>query len=277
MSRVFHRIACALVAAMVLFGFEEARAAERLPRQLDGVTVDEHLGASLDMTTEFQNQEGRIVQLREFFGDGKPVLLTLNYYRCPTLCTLQLNALNEGLQGLGWKPGDQFRIVTISIDANEGPKLAAAKRESYLSMLGMGNVDWTFLVGKEESIKRVAQTVGFGFKYDAAQDQYAHPLVLTFLTGEGKIARYLYGAEYSPRDLKFALMETSQGRAGSVADKLILSCFHYDSTVGAYAPFAMGIMRIAGAITALLVMIVLVFLWRADLLNSSHAKKEAVL
>jgi len=241
-----------------------AVAEEPLPRQLEGVGLTERLDTFVDKSTPLIDHEGRGVTLGDYLRDGKPVLLTLNYYRCTSLCNLQLNALTEGLRGLGWKPGEQFRILTISIDHREQPDLAKGKRASYLSLLGRGEVDWTFLVGSEASVRKIADEVGYGFKYDKEQDQFAHPAVLTFLSPGGKISRYLYGVEYAPRDLKFALMEASEGRVGSTADRIILSCFHYDPSLGAYGPFAMGIMRLGGVLTLFVLAVMLATLWRRE-------------
>jgi protein SCO1/2 len=247
--------------AIVLATPRASRAAELLPRKLQGVTVEEHLGQRADLAAPFTDHQGRPASLRTYLAEGKPVLLTLNYYGCTMLCNLQLNALIKGLRGMDWTPGDQFRIVTVSIDHREGATLARDKRAAYLKALGRGEVDWSFLTGSEASIRRVAGSVGFGFAYDKEQDQYAHPLVLTFLSPEGKISRYLYGLEYTPRDIKFALLEAAQGKVGSTVERLILSCFHYDATSGRYGPFALGIMRLGGAVTVLVLGLLLLGLW----------------
>lgn len=263
-----------LVAVIALMMPAVGHAAEPAPPQLQGIGVDEHLERLVDQQLEFTDQEGRHVRLGDYLKDGLPVLLTLNYYRCPSLCNLQLNALTEGLRGLSWTPGKNFRIVTVSIDHREKPDIARAKRASYLKMLGRGEVDWTFLVGSERSVQQLADAVGYRYRYDAQQDQFAHPLVITFLSPKGAVARYLYGMEYAPRDLKFAIMEASEGRAGSPADKLILSCFHYDATVGAYGPFAMGIMRVGAAFTVLAMLVFAFVLWRKD--RSHRRLREAL-
>lgn len=241
-----------------------ARAAERLPKELEGITVTEHLGQKANVNQTFTDATGKKVQLRDYFDGKRPVLLTLNYYRCPMLCNLQLNALTEGMRGLQWTPGQQYRVVTISIDDRETPDLARGKRATHLQMLGRGDVDWAFLVGDKDAIRAVADSVGFGYRYDPDGDQWAHPAVATFLSPDGTITRYLYGLEYPSRDLKFALMEASQGRVGSTVDKLILSCFHYDAANGSYAPFAFGIMRLGAIATVVALGGLLLLLWRHD-------------
>lgn len=228
------------------------------------VSVDETLGGYLDMDLAFVDHDGKQVRLGDYFDGERPVLVTLNYYRCPTLCNLQLNALTRTLEAFAWTPGEQYRIVTVSIDPRENAELAANKRASHLDALGRGDVDWNFLTGDAAQVMMLAAQLGIGYAYDAEQDQYAHPAVLMFISPEGKVARYLYGLEYNPNDLKFALMEAAEGRVGSPVDKLILSCFHYDATLGEYGPFAMGIMRLGGAGMVLIVGIPLIIVWRRE-------------
>jgi protein SCO1/2 len=255
--------ALALLASLALS--TPAGAVERLPRQLEGITIAEKLGRRAALDARFTDHRGRAVRLRDYLDGERPVLLTLNYYRCTTLCSVQLNILTRALRGLEWTPGENFRIVTVSIDHRERPPLAAGKRRSYLEQLGRGQqVDWSFLVGAKDQIRALARSVGFGYRYDPEQDQWAHPAAAIFLSPDGKIVRYLYGLEYRSRDLKFAIMEAAEGKVGSVVDRVILSCFHYDATAGRYGPFAFGIMRLGGVITLLLLGGLLAVLWRRE-------------
>lgn len=238
------------------------------------MTVVEKLNESLDLELPFIDHDGKPVKLADFFDGERPVLLTLNYYRCKMLCNLQLNALTKGLKGLDWAPGENFKIVTVSIDPRETADLAKSKRQSHLGELGHGDdVDWNFLVGTEQNIGKLADTVGFGFRYDPEQDQYAHVPAIFFVSPEGRVARYLYGLEYVPRDLKFALVEASEGRVGSTIDKILLSCFHYDETIGAYGPFAFGIMRIGAALAVLVLGSMLIVFWKRE--RTQMRTKEA--
>lgn len=242
-----------------------AQAAEQLPQELEGVTVVEHLGQTVDPELSFTDHTGATVTMGELLQGDVPVLLTLNYYTCETLCSVQLNALLSGLKELDWTPGERFRIVTVSIDPKETPDLAASKRDGYLAAYGRGDaVDWQFLVAEEDQIEALARTVGFGFKYDPRTGQYAHPAVLTFLAPDGTVARYVYGATYDARDLRFALMEAAAGRLGSPVDKLILSCFRYDETVGRYTPFAFGVMRLGGVATLVVMTGLGIVLWSRE-------------
>jgi protein SCO1/2 len=240
-------------------------AAEESPiPELDGVTIVEHLGDTLDTSLQFVDHAGARVALADFLDGERPVLLTLNYYRCTMLCNLQLNALVRGLKALEWAPGENFRAVTVSIDPTDSAEVAEGKRASYLEELGRGDVDWTFLTGEEPQIRALAASVGFGYRYIEEEDQYAHAPAVFFLSPDGKVARYLYGLEYPARDLKFAIMEAAEGRVGSPVDKIILSCFHYDASLGAYGPFAFGIMRLGGSLTIVLLGAFLGIYWRRE-------------
>lgn len=242
----------------------ESRANQLMSPEANQVAVDEMLGGYLDMDLAFVDQDGKQVRLGDYFDGERPVLVTLNYFRCPTLCNLQLNALTRTLEAFDWTPGEQYRIVTVSIDPRETSELAGKKRATHLEALGRGDVDWNFLTGDALQIRMLAAQLGIGYAYDAEQDQYAHPAVLMFISPEGKVARYLYGLEYNVSDVKFALMEAAEGRVGSPVDKLILSCFHYDASLGEYGPFAMGIMRLGGAATVLILGVPLIIVWRRE-------------
>lgn len=241
-----------------------------LSPEANEIDVDEQLGADLELGLSFVDHTGKDVTLADYVKGDKPVLLTLNYYRCPVLCNIQLNGLTEALGRMEWTPGDEhFRVVTVSIDPREDTELARAKRATHLESLGKGDdVDWNFLTGDAGQIRLLAAQLGISYAYDAEQDQYAHPPVVMFISPDGKIARYVYGLMYEPRDIKFGLIEAGEGRVGSTMDKLILSCFHYDASLGKYGPFAFGIMRIGGALTILAMGIFLGVWWRRDRLRS---------
>jgi protein SCO1/2 len=241
-----------------------AHAAEPLPPQLADVAIAEHLDRQVDLDAAFVDHRGHRVRLRDYLKPDKPLLLTLNYYRCPMLCNLQLNALARALRELGWLAGREFELLTISINPREGWQLAQAKRASYLRLLRRPGAEWHFLVGEQRSIDAVANAVGFRFRWLPEQQLYAHPAAIFFLSPQGRVARYLYGLDYAPRPIKLALIEAAAGRVGSTIDRLVLSCFHYDPKTGRYTPFAVGIMRLAGLATALLLGATLLALWRRE-------------
>lgn len=263
--RLLHNVSIALL-AFVGFACAMPAAAQQLPRELQGVDVIEHLGEYVDLDVPFVDEQGNAVKLRDYFATDRSVILTLNYYNCPMLCSMQLNALIDGLRELAWAPGQNYRVVTISIDPREGPELAAAKREAYLESLGRGdNVEWSFLTGTEASIRSVSDQVGFGYRYVREIDEYAHPAAIFVLSPEGRISRYLYGLQYRPFDLRMAIMEAGEGKVGTTVDRIILSCFHYDSSSNSYAVFAFGVMRISGVLSVILLGGFLGLLWIRDM------------
>lgn len=237
-----------------------------VPEAMQAISVDERLGQAVDPELRFLDAEGRSVRLGDYLQGDRPVLLTMNYYGCATLCSVQLNAVVAGLRDLDWTAGREFRMVTVSIDPDDDVALARAKQQAYLDVYGRPGAHWDFLVGEQAQIEALAQQVGFGYRYDPVQDQYAHAAAIMLLSPDGKVARYLYGVQYSGRDLRFGLMEAAAGRVGSVADRLLLSCFHYDANLGRYGLFAQGLMRLGGVVAVLAFAGIGIVLWRQELL-----------
>jgi protein SCO1/2 len=246
---------------------ERADPTEPPPKQLASVEVREHLGAQVPRTLGFKDEHGRAVTLGQYFDGKHPVILTFNYSNCPMLCSLMLNGLVQGLKQLGYTPGKEFRIVTVSIDHDETPEKALKTQHRYLTEYGRPEASdgWHFLTGTETDVKAYAQALGFGYAYDEARKEYAHPSAMAVASPDGHIVRYLYGIEYPPSKLKLALLEAAQGKVGNPFDRLILYCFHYDATEGRYAPVAANVMRVGAAISVVLLGAFLTVLWRADL------------
>jgi len=258
-------LSCAAAAAVLVgpCAEVEAQLVEQVPAALEEVGITEHLDARLPLDLEFRDENGQPVTLGSFFDGDRPVILTLNYYKCPMLCGLMLNGVVDGLESMAWSPGDEFEIVTVSINPLETPELATAKKQNYLKRLDRPTVaeGWHFLTGREFEIKRLAETVGFGYSYDPETGEYAHAAAIMVCTPDGRVARYLYGIEFPAKRLKFALLEAAEGTVGSTLDQLILYCYHYDPTNRRYSPVAMNIMRLGGGVTALILGISLGIFW----------------
>ena len=248
---------------------------------LRGIDISESLGAAIPLHLQFINEEGKNVRLSDVVGEGKPVVLTMAYYECPMLCTFVLNGLSKAVKELDWIPGEKYQLLTISIDANETPELARQKRERYVDSLGKGDIrgGWQFWVGRDAQIHALSDAIGFKYFYDEKRDEYAHPAVVFVITSEGLISRYLYGIEYSPRDLRLALLEASEGKIGSIIDRVLLYCYHYDPAGKKYAIVAMNVMRFGGALTLILMGLLLGSLWLKErntkkLTCSSNSTRE---
>jgi len=244
------------------------RPSDAVPYELEGVGITERLNEKAPLDVTFTDDNGNTVRFGDYFKAGKPVILTLNYFRCPQLCDLTLNALVDGLQEVEWSAGKEFQIVTVSFNPSETTKLANTKKRAYLTEYTReGAKDgWHFLTGTQENIDRLTNGVGFGYK---KQDngEYAHTATIIFLTPEGVISRYFNELTYKPSDLRLALIESSQGKIGSLLDRtLLFNCFMFDPERG-YVPSAWKIMRAGGVLTMLIVAIGLFVLWR----RGSHA------
>lgn len=250
-----------------LFTVTAAWAEEELPKQLVGVEVQEKLGKKIDLKRSFLTHKGVRTTLGEILSDHKPMMLTLNYSRCQNLCSIQLNGLTESLNKVGWTPGKDYQLVTVSIDPKETPQLAAKRQEAMLKRIVVPHADWTFLVGAEQDVRALADEVGFQYKYLPEEDQFAHPAVVYLISPDGMISRYIYGLEYKPLDIRFGLMEAGTGKIGSIVDRILLSCYHYDATIGRYGPTAFKVMRLGAVLIVLVLSLMLWRFWRREKLS----------
>jgi protein SCO1 len=249
------------------------------PTQLEGVGVDERLGASVDLNLTFTAENGYPVRLGDYFHQGRPVILNLVYYNCPMLCTLILNGQTEAMRNIPWTPGKDYEVVTISIDPRETFADAKKKKAVYLASYERPAPGWHFLTdltqgGQENNVKKLAEQVGFNYKYDPRIEQYAHPAAIMVLTPEGRVARYLYGIRYSPRDLRFAMAEASVGRSTMALEKILLFCYHYDPKASGYVLFALNLMRAGGVVTVIAILFFLRFMFRAERVRKARLAKE---
>jgi protein SCO1/2 len=226
--------------------------AKAKPGLLKKIGIDQHLNQQVPLDLVFTDETGRTVRLGDFFGK-RPVILAMVYYECPMLCTQVLNGMVSALGVLNFEVGREFDVVAVSINPKEGPGLAAQKKQAYLERYKRPQTasGWHFLTGKEEQIKQLAAAVGFRYAFDEEIQQYAHGAGIEVLTPHGVISKYFYGIEYSPRDLKFGLMEASEEHIGSPIDDVLLLCYHYDPATGKYGAVAIEAVRIGAVATVL--------------------------
>ena len=217
---------------------------------LKQVGIEQRLDSQIPLDLAFRDETGREVKLGEYFKSGKPVVLTLVYYECPMLCNQVLNGLVGTLEAVTFTPGKEFEVVTVSFDPREGPELASKKKETYLKRYRRegASAGWHFLTGDKASIDALAEAVGFRYAWDEQSQQFAHASAVMVATPGGRLSHYFYGIDYSPKDLRLALVEASEGKVGSPVDALILYCYHYDPATGRFAP-VMGVLRAAGVLT----------------------------
>jgi len=235
------------IALLADAGSTSPQDAARIVRE---VGIDQKLGQRVSLDLPFVDEHGREVRLGDSFED-RPVILVLHYGRCPMLCTQVLNGLVRALRAIDLEPAEDFRIVTVSIDPEETSELAARKKASYVAEYDREGAEegWTFLTGSEDSIRRLAGEVGFRYVYDPVSGEFAHASGVMVLTPDGTLSRYFYGLEFPPGDVRLALVESSEGRIGSLVDEVLLLCFHYDPTTGRYGFVILGAIRALGILT----------------------------
>ncbi len=245
-------------------------ASQRPPDALKNIGIDQRLDNQLPLGATFKDESGKTVRLGDYFGKGRPVVLALVYFKCPMLCNQTLKGMTAGIRGQQtYLVGRDFDVLTISFDPRETPQDAAEKKK--LVLADMRSEDdpvaasgWHFLTGDKQQIDAVADAVGFHYAFDTRTDQYAHASGIMVATPAGRLSRYFYGIEYAPRDLKLALVESSEGKIGTAVDKIILYCYHYDPTTGKYGFVIMNAMRVAGIVTVFGVIALIVILRRSQ-------------
>ncbi|HLA11108.1 MAG TPA: SCO family protein [Pyrinomonadaceae bacterium] len=239
-----------------------------LPAALKDVGIDQKLNEQLPLDLVLHDETGRQVMLGDYFGK-KPVVLSLVYYDCPMLCNQVLNGMITSFRVLAFKPGEEFEVVTVSFDSKENAAQAAAKKKTYIGYLpeakrASATVGWHFLTGDEENIRKLTEAIGFRFSFDEATNQFAHGSAIYVATPQGKLARYFYGIEYAPRDLRLGLIEAAENKIGTPMDQLLLYCYHYDPTTGKYGAAVINLIRAGGVLTLLGIAGLFIFMRRRN-------------
>ena len=237
-----------------------------VPPGLEDVGVIEHLDGKVPMDAQFRDQTGKAVRFGDLFDGKRPVVLTLAYHSCPTVCSMVLSQTVESLKQVGWTVGKEYDAITLSFDPRETMERTAAKRAGILSQYARPEAatGWHFLIGDDTNIHRITDAVGFKYHYVEHEQQYAHPTVIMILKPNGEVARYLYGLEYNPIDVRLGLLEASNGKSISTIEKVILYCYHYDPQGGKYVLIANRVMQIGGGITGLALIAFLALMWTRD-------------
>ncbi len=241
-----HSIAAALVA---IASCGSLRAQPAQPALLKDVGIDQKMGAQIPLDLPFVDEQGREVKLREF--SGKPTILALVYYQCPSLCNMVLSGILHSVQTLEFTAGQEFQVIAVSFDPRENYMMARDKKHNYGAEYGRAGFEsgWHFLTAAGPSSRVLADAVGFHYRYDPHSNQFIHPSSILILTPDGRVSRYFYGINYPTRDVKLGLMDASGGKIGSHFDQVQLLCFHYDPTAGRYGFAIFAALRAAGIAT----------------------------
>jgi protein SCO1 len=277
--RIATLLVCAGIASAQIYGPPQTQvyAPSRL---LQKVGINQKMGAQIPLDLPLTDEAGHEVELRQYFG--KPVILALVYYQCPSLCNLVLNGIMRSVKDLDLAAGDQYQVIAVSFDPRETPSMAAAKKQTYLREMypkemypnddrrqAAAAKGWHFLTAPETSSMALADAVGFRYVYDEMTNQYAHSSAIMILTPAGRVARYLYGIEYPARDVRLGLVEASDEKIGTPTDQVLLYCFHYDPTTGKYALVVMNVLRLAALITLGALVTFMVVMFRRDFRGAS--------
>ncbi len=238
-----------------------------LPDELQSVGIDQSvLGSQLSMDTKFVDETGVEGELKDFFLPGKPALISVVYYDCPSLCGLHMNGAATLFEKFSLTAGKDFNWITITMDGTETPDLAMKKKIAYLDQFDVAGADegWKFLTSTEENIKKITKEMSFSYKWDEKTKQFAHSSAFYVMTPNGKISQIIPGVGFEERTVRLALVQAAGGQIGNVLDQLLLFCFQFDATKNKYSPYIFNLMRIAGALTVLILSIVLIPMWRKE-------------
>jgi protein SCO1/2 len=245
-----------------------------MPKELEHVGVAEHLDAPLALAARFKDENGRELALGDLFDQKKPRVLVFAYHSCPVLCSMVLKAAVKGLKPVPWKVGTDFDVIVISIDPNETRDALMKRRAMIVADYNYPGAEkgFHFLTGDKTNIDLVANSAGVQYEYDEEQKQFGHPALVMLVKPTGELARYLYGLEFSPNDLRLGLLEASEGRSISTVEQLILYCYHYDPKGGRYVLVAWRVMRLGASACAVVLFGVLALFWRREA-KKRRAKK----
>ena len=283
--RAARRVAWMLVLGLLGFSvpvFAQAGAARGIlslpptgtPPALRDVGFDQKLGAAVPLDISFLDEAGHSVELGDYLGE-RPVVLLPAYYSCPMLCPLTIEGTARALKTLSFDVGREFDVVVFSFDPTDEPEAAARQKAAALARYGRAEADvgWHFLTGSEESIRRLTEAIGYRYARVEETGEYAHPAGLTILTPTGHVSRYLFGLDPSPRDLRLALIESTEEKIGSPVDQVLLFCLQYDPAHGRYSAVALTSMRVLAAATVLaLGLFIGLALWRERRTPDGEAK-----
>ncbi len=235
-----------------------------IPREVEGVTVEQRLGDEIPPELALTDSQGQRLRTGDWFDGELPTIVTLNYSSCPMLCNVQLTALTESLAELDLRLGEDFRVLTVSIDPHEPTARIAETKRSYVGQLEnhpQADQGWVFCTATQPVIERLTDALGFRYNYDQQTGEYYHPAMLAFVSPEGIITRYSLKVNFPPDQVKLALVEAGEGNVGGAVQQFLLWCYTYDPDRNSYVPQAWKLMRLGGAMTIVAMLVFLLPYW----------------
>jgi len=237
---------------------------DRIDREVRDVTVEQKLGNQVSKDLPLINSLGQKKRLGDYLDGKRPLILTLNYSNCPMLCNVQLNQLAQSLEKAELQIGDDFQLLSVSIDPKETDQRLRETKSKYIEQVPShpnASSGWEFTRTTAGVVKKLAEQVGFSYKYNSTTKEYAHPAMLAFLSPDGVITRYSLGVAFPPDQMKLALVEAGQGEVGGIVDQFVLWCYSYDPSENSYVAQSWKIMRLGGAVTIFIMFLVLLPYW----------------
>ncbi|MFQ3650594.1 MAG: SCO family protein [Gemmataceae bacterium] len=220
----------------------------------------------------FVDDTGKPVTLNKY-GNDRPIILVLAYYRCPQICGKTLSDLNKALRGIGtYDVGRNLDVVVVSFDPKEVPAQAADYKKQYVELyVGESKQPrpdaekgFHFLTGQQEQIDQLMEETGFYAVWNPQKKDYAHVRAIMILSPQRKITHYFTEGDYSPLYMSQALNEALTGKSGSFIQNFLLMCYIYDPVQGKNSMLVLTIVKIGGILTiATLAGIWLGMWWRA--------------
>lgn len=254
-------------------GFDPGAVSDEKPKILDEIGIDEKLGDKISLDTKFYDSTGEIVTIGSLIKSGRPAILSFVYYNCPSLCGFHLNGVTEVINQLKKSAGKDFDLIAVSMDSSEGPELASDKKDAYLTQYKRPTAaaGWHFLTGSEENVRKLANEVGFKFKWDDNTKQFAHSAAAIFISPEGKISRYLHGIKFDKNTFNLAIVESSNGKVGNIVDQLVMYCFDWDPSARKFSLQIFNLVRIVAIALVLILAMFLIPAWLKDRKNGTPA------
>lgn len=257
-------------------GEVQPQTADTRPAELKDVGISEKLGQQLDLGLRFKDETGKDVALGDYFDGKTPVIVSPVYYTCPGLCNFHLNGLTEALKGVDWSAGTKFKVIAISFDPKETPEVAGPKKANYMKVYDRPGTEngWHFLTGDAENVRKLTESVGFKYRWNEEEKEWAHASAAIIASPKGKITRYLPGIVFEPKDVRLALLEATEGRVGTFVDQLVLYCFQYNPHQSRYTLYVFNMVKLGGVLMMLVLAIWLLPFWYRNRRKDGEARSS---